>query len=78
MDFDPVVLVKMSVFAMIFCVLTFDRKINIQAGEFVFWRVPGVGEKPFSALADDPFQLAVIDVGTYPCTDGSQSRHRSL
>jgi dihydroorotate dehydrogenase (NAD+) catalytic subunit len=47
------------------CVLTFDRKINIQAGEFVFLWVPGVGEKPFSALADDPFQLAVIDVGIF-------------
>ena len=47
------------------CVLTFDRKINIQAGEFVFLWVPGVGEKPFSALSDDPFQLAVIDVGHF-------------
>ena len=45
--------------------LTFDRKINIQAGEFVFLWVPGVGEKPFSALSDDPFQLAVIDVGLF-------------
>jgi NAD(P)H-flavin reductase len=47
------------------CVLTFDRKINIQAGEFVFLWIPGVGEKPFSALSDDPFQLAVIDVGIF-------------
>ena len=47
------------------CVLTFDRKINIQAGEFIFLWIPGVGEKPFSALSDDPFQLAVIDVGIF-------------
>jgi dihydroorotate dehydrogenase (NAD+) catalytic subunit len=47
------------------CILTFDRKINIQAGEFVFLWIPGLGEKPFSALTDDPFTLAVIDVGQF-------------
>ena len=65
MNFDPVVLVKNERICEDICVLTFDRKINIQAGEFVFLWVPGVGEKPFSALADDPFQLAVIDVGIF-------------
>ena len=65
MNFEPVVLVKNERICDDICVLTFDRKINIQAGEFVFLWVPGVGEKPFSALADDPFQLAVIDVGIF-------------
>ena len=65
MNFEPVVLVKNERICEDICVLTFDRKINIQAGEFVFLWVPGVGEKPFSALADDPFQLAVIDVGIF-------------
>jgi dihydroorotate dehydrogenase subfamily 1 len=46
-------------------ILTFDRKINIQAGEFIFLWVPGIGEKPFSALTDDPFSLVVIDVGEF-------------
>ena len=46
-------------------ILTFDRKINIQAGEFVFLWIPGLGEKPFSALTDDPFSLVVIDVGLF-------------
>jgi len=46
-------------------ILTFDRKLNIQAGEFIFLWVPGVGEKPFSALTDDPFSLVVIDVGHF-------------
>jgi len=65
MDFKPVVLVKNERICDDICVLTFDRKINIQAGEFVFLWVPGLGEKPFSALSDDPFQLAVIDVGIF-------------
>jgi dihydroorotate dehydrogenase (NAD+) catalytic subunit len=65
MNFEPVVLVKNERICEDICVLTFDRKINIQAGEFVFLWVPGVGEKPFSALSDDPFQLAVIDVGIF-------------
>ena len=46
-------------------ILTFDRKINIQAGEFIFLWIPGLGEKPFSALTDDPFSLVVIDVGHF-------------
>jgi dihydroorotate dehydrogenase (NAD+) catalytic subunit len=65
MDFQPVVLVENKRVCEDICVLTFDRKINVQAGEFVFLWVPGVGEKPFSALSDDPFQLAVIDVGIF-------------
>jgi len=65
MDFKPVVLVENKRVCDDICVLTFDRKINVQAGEFVFLWVPGVGEKPFSALSDDPFQLAVIDVGVF-------------
>jgi dihydroorotate dehydrogenase (NAD+) catalytic subunit len=65
MDFKPVVLVQNKRICDDICVLTFDRKINIQAGEFVFLWVSGVGEKPFSALTDDPFTLAVIDVGLF-------------
>ena len=65
MDFEPVVLVENKRVCEDICVLTFDRKINIQAGEFVFLWIPGLGEKPFSALSDDPFQLAVIDVGIF-------------
>ena len=65
MDFKPVILTENKRVCEDICVLTFDRKINIQAGEFVFLWIPGVGEKPFSALSDDPFQLAVIDVGIF-------------
>ncbi|RLQ23317.1 dihydroorotate dehydrogenase [Seongchinamella sediminis] len=65
MNFRPVTLVKNEKVCDDITILSFDRKINIQAGEFVFLWVPGVGEKPFSALTDDPFSLVVIDVGEF-------------
>ena len=65
MNFHPVTLVENKTVCDDICLLTFDRKINIQAGEFVFLWIPGLGEKPFSALTDDPFTLAVIDVGLF-------------
>ena len=46
-------------------ILTFDKPIDIQGGEFVHVWIPGLGEKPFSALTDDPFSLVVIDVGVF-------------
>jgi dihydroorotate dehydrogenase subfamily 1 len=65
MNFKPLTLVDNLRVCEDICVLTFDRKIDIQAGEFIFLWVPGLGEKPFSALSDDPFSLAVIDVGVF-------------
>ncbi|MEZ5530032.1 MAG: tRNA-dihydrouridine synthase [Porticoccaceae bacterium] len=65
MQFRPVTLVSNERVCDDICILTFDRKINLKAGEFVFLWIPGLGEKPFSALTDDPFSLAVIDVGLF-------------
>lgn len=65
MHFRPVTLVDNKRITDDICVLTFDRKIDIQAGEFIFLWVPGLGEKPFSALNDDPFSLAVINLGQF-------------
>jgi len=65
MHFQPVTLVENQRVCDDITILTFDRKINIQPGEFIFLWLPGVGEKPFSALTDDPFSLVVIDVGVF-------------
>ncbi len=65
MDFRPVELVENIRVCEDICILRFDRPIEIQAGEFVFLWVPGIGEKPFSALTDDPFSLVVINVGEF-------------
>ena len=65
MSFAPVTLVSNTRVCEDIALLTFDGKVNIQAGEFVHLWIPGVGEKPFSALVDDPFTLVVIDVGHF-------------
>ncbi len=46
-------------------ILTFDSSIDVKAGEFIYTWLPGIGEKPFSVLTDDPFSLVVIDVGIF-------------
>jgi len=65
MDFSPVTLVKNERICEDICILTFDSKVPVKAGEFIFLWVPGLGEKPFSALTDDPFSLAVINLGQF-------------
>lgn len=65
MKFEPVTLVKNERVCDDIALLTFDRSLNIQAGEFIYLWIPGVGEKPFSALVDKPFTLVVIDVGQF-------------
>ena len=46
-------------------VVTLDGDLDIQAGEYVFVWIPGVGEKPFSCLTHSPVRLAVINVGEF-------------
>ncbi len=65
MSFRPVTLVSNERVSEDIAVLRFDRKIDIEAGEFIFLWIPGLGEKPFSALTDDPFSLAVIKLGQF-------------
>ncbi|MEO1082295.1 MAG: tRNA-dihydrouridine synthase [Pseudomonadota bacterium] len=65
MSFAPVTLVSNERVCDDIALLTFDGSVNIQAGEFIHLWIPGVGEKPFSALVDDPFTLVVIDVGQF-------------
>ncbi|MEM9316814.1 MAG: tRNA-dihydrouridine synthase [Pseudomonadota bacterium] len=65
MSFAPVTLVSNERVCDDIALLTFDGSVNIQAGEFIHLWIPGVGEKPFSALVDEPFTLVVIDVGQF-------------
>ena len=65
MRFTPVRLVQIEKVAPDIAILRFDRKVNIRAGEFIFLWIPGLGEKPFSALTDDPFSLVVINLGEF-------------
>jgi dihydroorotate dehydrogenase subfamily 1 len=65
MSFRPVTLVSNKKVSADISILIFDRKLNIKAGEFIFLWIPGLGEKPFSALTDDPFSLVVINLGEF-------------
>ena len=42
-----------------------DISIDADAGQFVFAYIPGVGEKPFSVMDDDPLTLGVLEKGYF-------------
>ncbi len=65
MDFKPVTLSNNETVCSDITLLTFEEDIDVKAGEFVFLWIPGVGEKPFSALCDKPLTLVAIDVGEF-------------
>ncbi len=65
MSFRPVTLVENQRVTADISILTFDRPVDVRAGEFVFLWIPGLGEKPFSALTNDPFALVVIALGEF-------------
>lgn len=65
MGFEPFKLIKNEKVCDDISILTFDGKVDVQAGEFIYTWIPGLGEKPFSALTDDPFSIVVINVGVF-------------
>jgi dihydroorotate dehydrogenase (NAD+) catalytic subunit len=65
MSFRPYSLVENQHISDDISILTFDQEIDIKAGEFIFLWIPGLGEKPFSVLDDDPFKLVVIKLGFF-------------
>jgi dihydroorotate dehydrogenase (NAD+) catalytic subunit len=65
MGFTPYTLKSVEQVCDDIAILTFDGALDVKAGEFVYTWIPGLGEKPFSALTDDPFSLVVIDVGIF-------------
>tara|TARA_B100002003_G_scaffold241087_1_gene262353 strand:+ start:31022 stop:32602 length:1581 start_codon:yes stop_codon:yes gene_type:complete len=65
MSFTPYNLVENDPVSDDISMLTFDMDIDIRAGEFVFLWIPGLGEKPFSVLSNDPMKLVVINVGRF-------------
>ena len=65
MGFSVVTLVENERITDDISILTFDHELAIEPGEFIFLWIPGLGEKPFSALTDKPFQLVVINLGQF-------------
>ncbi len=48
-----------------FRVIQTDAAMECEPGQFVFAWIPGVGEKPFSVMDDDPFTLGVLERGEF-------------
>jgi len=48
-----------------FDVFRTDGAIQTEPGQFVFAWIPGIGEKPFSVMDDDPLTLGVQEVGEF-------------
>lgn len=48
-----------------FDVFRTDESMQAEPGQFVFAWIPGVGEKPFSVMDDDPLTLGVQEVGEF-------------
>jgi dihydroorotate dehydrogenase (NAD+) catalytic subunit len=65
MNFRKYHVVKNHRLADDFSVLVFDQHISIQAGQFVFVWISGVGEKPFSVLENQPLTLAIQQRGCF-------------
>ncbi len=65
MSFTPHVLTDNIRLAEDLSLLVFEGKTGRRPGQFVFTWIPGVGEKPFSVLDDDPLTLAIQDVGRF-------------
>ena len=65
MLFRPYKLIDVERVCTDIAILKFEGKLAIEAGEFVYTWIPELGEKPFSALTDDPFALVVIGVGEF-------------
>jgi NAD(P)H-flavin reductase len=65
MSFQKYRVVKNHRLADDFSVFMFDQHISIQPGQFVFVWIPGVGEKPFSVLDDQPLTLAIQQRGCF-------------
>lgn len=65
MNFTQYQLVENRKLANDLSLLVFNKDINIKPGQFVFAWVPGIGEKPFSVLDNDPLTLIVQKRGCF-------------
>src|SRR3989344_4988716 len=46
-----------------FKIIQTNESISAEAGQFVFAWIPGVGEKPFSVMDDEPLTLGILERG---------------
>jgi dihydroorotate dehydrogenase (NAD+) catalytic subunit len=48
-----------------FSILKTNEHLDAEPGQFVFAWIPGVGEKPFSVMDNDPFTLGILKRGEF-------------
>ncbi len=65
MSFNKFKLVENKKLADDLSLLVFDKGIKIKPGQFVFAWIPGVGEKPFSVLDNNPLTLSIQKRGCF-------------
>lgn len=58
--------------------LVFDGSVRIKPGQFVFVWIPGIGEKPFSVLDDNPLTLAVQKKGCFTAELANLTKEREI
>ncbi len=65
LSFTPYQVVENRRLADDLSLLVFDHSLTVQPGQFVFVWLPGVGEKPFSVLDDQPLTLSIQRRGCF-------------
>ncbi len=45
-----------------------DGSLEVDPGQFIMAWLPGIGEKPFSIMDDDPLSMTIVDVGHFTHT----------
>ena len=63
MQFEKYIVEKVEPLSEDLAVISFDKGIKIGAGQFVFAWIPEFGEKPFSALDNNPLKLLIQKKG---------------
>jgi len=65
MRYDRVLIEKKENIACDFSIIQTDGVTGAEPGQFVFAWIPGVGEKPFSVMDDNPLTLGVLEKGEF-------------
>lgn len=65
MNYNKVAIEQVIDSACDFKIIQTNEKINAKPGQFVFAWIPGIGEKPFSVMDDDPLTLGILERGEF-------------
>jgi len=78
MEYRKVRIIEKADCACNFKIFKTDDNIYAKPGQFVFAWLPGIGEKPFSIMDDDPLTLGILERGEFTRKINSLQRGDSL